>query len=389
MAIMSPSPRCYLCGGKLTATHASHRRLGTGQMRHRKCYDKLAKAARTPEIQEFLRARREPTYSGADDEVEQREREIWVDALHCFVAAMSNNRLTALPPELLARVADFCVESKLSHTLRLRSTLLFADHLNAPLPRPSYEEDLPLGLNTTLQIFRQNVGRRQYITRIKTASSVDVATSACFDITSVGNETDWTHLIFTLDVSGCRSVTMFPQATPELGVGVWVRTIPRSAISAAMPLVCYYKGARLRDVRPKEGFAPLFDTVPSGKDLVWFSEASKKPAETTPRMMQRRIPSKMSGITVAFIGGSVVDLHLHSGDSIQDERFYKRMTTLHPPPVLRHASLSPDEYITEARVRLRRTWLGCSSACLLVRLPICTFNMLILKVHSSLHPEAV
>lgn len=65
-------------------------------MRHRKCYDKLAKAARSPEIQEFLRARREPTYSGADDEVEQREREIWVDALHCFVAAMSNNRLTAL-----------------------------------------------------------------------------------------------------------------------------------------------------------------------------------------------------------------------------------------------------------------------------------------------------
>lgn len=71
--------------------------------------------------------------------------------------------------------------------------------------------------------------------------------------------------------------------------------------------------------------------------------------------MQRRILSKMSGITVAFIGGSIVDLHLHSGDSIQDERFYKRMTTLYPLLVLRHASLSLDEYITKARVRLRRT----------------------------------
>lgn len=351
---------CFLCGNT-TGNSSQHM--------HQPCVKALHQDVQQPAVLNMLRACLEPSFPAAEDEMEIHQQERWMNAFRDFVARLPNNRLTLLPPELLFQIASFSQDDALPWQMRLQDIKttagLIAQNVNQS-PPPRREVELALCLGAKLRIQQSHFGGRSYVV------SCHSEQNACGDghtsITLSESEA-WSAVVAVLDVCGCRSISL--SATGPWPRNAWLRIIPRAMLTTSpRTFICRFKGLALRDIVPSSqpDTAPLFDAVPASvADLIWYSESYARSGPCpTPRMMQRTVPASMTGITLAFAGGSSIDFHLHDGNIFRANAFYTSLEALNSPLVLRYTELLPDETVVDVGIRLREGWDGCSSACLAV-----------------------
>ena len=230
-----------------------------------------------------------------------------------------------------------------------------------------------MGVGYTISTQRSTINGRPYIASIDTQIGIlEEGESAGKDVISLANTLTWTHLVLELDISGCGSVFLHlesGQRRPTYVAGNWLRIIPRACLLTATAFTCHYKGLTLRDISAP-GCLPeeLFNTIPTSTDFAWYRETcrSERGLCLSPRMIFHDAIGQITAISVAFCDGAAVSLHFHNGDAAKAAEFYRSLRQLHQTPILRYAKLKPGEHLIDIAVRVRRAWLGCSSACVLV-----------------------
>lgn len=348
------SPKCFLCSGSVSSR---------SNPRHIGCIRALPKLAQRTAVLDVLQGLAKPTYTGAEDELEQRQGERWTHAFQQYLARIPPNALANLPFELQARIASFCRDSPLSRSMTLQYMCAFAKTIiKSPVPLPSFEHSIVITTGGIIRTQSLDFGDRSYVTSISTSSE--------FEGTSLElrQEPTWDYLVFVLDITGCRSVSLQSGRGACRSPDTWYRLIPRAWItSGPVTLTCQFIGPALRDATPNRSQAPLFDSLPAAiADLEWFSEAY--PGRSTPcsmpRMMQRRV-SNTSAITVVYLAGVAVDIHFHYPGA-DTESFYRALESFEDEPTLRYVELRQGEVICDVGVRFSHMWQGCSSTSLLV-----------------------
>jgi hypothetical protein len=349
--------RCYLCGGRvkepvfLPDCKIEHESVLPSNLRHTHCFHKLEPASRKPEIQHSLLACTEPSWM-AEDEVAAHMLLAFRDTFVRLFAPHPGT-ISELPVELQHMIADSCYESDFANSLRLT---LVKDRTQS---KRSVLSSAPIDLLGDIFIDYADIDGIRYIT-----SLTNVRSGSDSQVLRL-KSTRWTHIAISLDVFGCRTVSLDP---PSRGGGdLWYRIIARSDVAQHM-YVCFYEGRSVRDVVSLQDVGPpLFDTPEPCLPSAWYREKGQEGFET-PRMM-RRSTMNASGITVAFDLGTALDVHFHDdNDREAFQGFLRRMDRLQRPMLLRHAPLASDEIVVNVGVRVwpSLSSMGPSTACLLV-----------------------
>ena len=340
----------------------------TKLLRHPKCFKALPADLRSNSMQDRLRQNAEPSYAGANDELEVRARRLFAHVFKRFFRPDPSS-IPSLPAELLEIVADWIRPSVFATQLMLEFSACEGARfrqIKSP-PMPERLQRLCFSDGVALRLSFDEVWTAKYITGL---SVMDGAKAADPDIVVLDKTGDWEYLVFTLDVSGCQSVRLYDGHTVPAVSGRWHRALSKEQIFLSGAVLARFQGQTLRDVTTvAEPYAALYDTLPppSPHRTVESRETFQRQL-TPPRVRQHRIPSHLCGVSMAFHGGTTLDFHLHRAGDDDFSSFRDRVDRLRFQPKIRYADIEPGEELVDIAVRTDRTFLGTSTACLMVRL---------------------
>ena len=280
----------------------------------------------------------------------------------------------SLPPELLVIIADNLFRSDFSRRL------LLDDFVARAIGFLRHKGSLQTERLSGVCFIAGSASRTRMCTTRNTRYVVDIAGSdKAPEQDAISSMLEpprpWSHLVFTLDVSGCLAAAPYHGEPVQPRPGKWYRVLSKADVhcheDVPAKLIARYQGRTLRDVFPEaqEG-AALFDKVPPPHpvDTAWYYESivGNTFTHVSPRMRTHPLPSNVSAISMAFLDRAMVDIHFHTKGDPGLEVFRHRLRRSPHQILLRHARLDTDDRLVEVAVRTDRLSLGTSSACLMV-----------------------